>query len=89
MKTKQLNGQYNIIGSNIKKYRKMREPSQRELANKVTLLGVTLFNSDISRIENNTLFIRDFELKAISKVLNISVSQLFEDTDQYFDYNNY
>ena len=59
--------------------------SQRELANKVALLGVTLYNSDISRIENNTLFLRDYEEYAICKVLGISVSQLHEDSDQYFN----
>lgn len=61
MKTKNLNGYQNIVGSNIKKYRENIGMSQRELANKVALLGVTLYNSDISHIENHTLFIRDYE----------------------------
>ena len=52
MKTKNLNGLQNIIGPNIQKYRELAGLSQRELANKVALLGVTLYNSDISRIEN-------------------------------------
>ena len=60
------------------------ELRQRELANKVALLGVTLYNSDISRIENQTLFVRDYEQKAICKVLNISCEQLYENTDKYF-----
>ena len=85
MKTKSFNKNQNIIGENIKKYRELKGISQRELANKVALLGVTLYNSDISRIENNTLFIRDYEQKAICKVLNISIEQLFENTDKYFD----
>ena len=85
MKTKNFNKNQNIIGGNIKKYRELKGISQRELANKVALLGVTLYNSDISRIENNTLFIRDYEQKAICKVLNISIEQLFENTDKYFD----
>lgn len=85
MKTKNLNGYYNIIGSNIKKYRELKGFTQRQLADKLTLLGVNIFNSDISRIENNTLFIRDYELIAICKVLNISSEQLFENTDRYFD----
>ena len=36
-------------------------------------------------LQSNTLFIRDFEQKAICKVLNISYEQLFENTDKYFD----
>ncbi len=84
MKTKNLNGLQNIIGPNIQKYRELAGLSQRELANKVALLGVTLYNSDISRIENQTLFVRDYEQKAICKVLNISCEQLYENTDKYF-----
>ena len=85
MKTKNLNGYQNIVGSNIKKYRENIGMSQRELANKVALLGVTLYNSDISYIENHTLFIRDYEQKAICRILGISEDQLFEDTDKYFN----
>lgn len=85
MKTKNLNGHQNIVGSNIKKYRELKGLSQRELADKVALLGVTLYNSDISHIENHTLFVRDYEQKAICKVLGIKEQQLFENTDQYFN----
>lgn len=84
MKTKNLNGNSNIIGSNLKKYRELKGFSQRELANKLSLLGVNIFNSDISRIENNTLFVRDYELLAFCKVLNIKPEQLYENTDSYF-----
>ena len=85
MKTKNLNGYFNIVGSNIKKYREAKGISQRDLANRLNLIGVNLYNSDISRIESHTLFIRDFEQKAICQVLNISYEQLFEDTDKYFN----
>ena len=85
MKTKNFNGYQNIVGKSIKKYREQKGLSQRELVNKVALLGVTLYHSDISRIENNTLFLLDYEEYAICKVLGISVSQLHEDSDQYFN----
>ena len=74
-----------MFGSNIKKYRELKGLSQRDLSDKLILLGVNLYHSDISRIECNTLFIRDFEQKASCKVLNISYEQLFENTDKYFD----
>ena len=85
MKTKNFNGYQNIVGKNIQKYRELKGLSQRELANKVALVGVTLYNSDISRIENNTLFIRDYEEYAICKVLGITISQLHEDSDKFFN----
>ncbi len=85
MKTKKLNGNYNnIIGSNIKKYRLQKGLSQRVLSDKLLLLGVNLYHTDISRIETNNLAIRDYELQAICKVLNISSNQLFENTDHFF-----
>ena len=74
-----------INRKNIQKYRELKGISQRELANKVALFGVTLYNSDISRIENNTLFIRDYEQYAICKVLGISIEQLFEDCNNFFN----
>ena len=85
MKTKNLNGYSNIVGSNIRKYRKLKWLSQRQLADQVALLGVTLYYADISNIENFNLFIRDFEQQAICKVLGITIQQLFENTDKYFD----
>lgn len=85
MKTKNLNGYMNIVGPNIKKYRELRGLSQRDLTNKLNLLGVNMYNSDISRIERQALFIRDYEQKAICHVLNITEKQLFENTDKFFN----
>ena len=73
MKTKNLNGNYNVVGLNIKKYREAINMSQRELSNRLSLYGVDLYHSDISRIENLQLFVRDYELKIICKVLNTSL----------------
>ena len=85
MKTKNLNGYYNVIGQNIRKYREHKGISQRQLANKLNLKGINLYHSDISRIEANYLFIRDYELIGICKVLGITYEQIFEDTEKYFD----
>lgn len=77
MRTKKLNGKSNILGKNIKKY--------RELSNKIALLGVDIYNSDISQIENQKMLLKDFEIVALCKVLNISYEQLFENTNNLFD----
>ncbi len=86
MKTKNLNGMYNIVGTNIKKYRELRGLSQRELSDKLALLGVTLYHSDISRIESFDLFVRDYELKAICKVLSITFDEVYANTDKNFEF---
>lgn len=85
MQVKKLNGKSNVIGKNIKKYRELRNLTQRELSNKIALLGIDIYHSDISQIENHKLLLKDFEIIAFCKVLNISYEQLFENTDNIFD----
>lgn len=86
MKTKKLNGNYNVVGLNIKKYRESINMSQRELSNKLSLYGIDLYHSDISRIENLQLFVRDYELKIICKILNITLDQVYENTEKFFKF---
>ncbi len=85
MQVKKLNGRSNVIGKNIKKYRELRHLTQRELSDKIALLGVDIYHSDISQIENEKLLLKDFEIIAFCKVLKISYDQLFENTDNIFD----
>ena len=85
MKIKKFNGKSNVIGKNIKKYRNIRGFSQRDLSNKLALLGIDIYPSDVSDIENEKLLIKDFEIVAICKVLNISYDELFENANSMFD----
>ena len=85
MQIKKLNGKSNVIGKNIKKYRELRNLTQRDLSNKIALLGIDIYHSDISQIENQKLLLKDFEIIAFCKVLNVSYEQLFENTDNIFD----
>ena len=50
--------------------------SQSELAAKVQTEGITLERDSISRIENGTRFIADYELMVFAKVLNVDVKTL-------------
>ena len=84
MKIKKFNELSNIIGMNVRKYRELNHLSQRDVSNKIALLGVDLYSSDISLIENNKLLVKDFEILALCKVLNISVAQIFEGTEDIF-----
>ena len=82
MKSKKLNGKANIIGKNIQKYRLQCDLSLRQLSDKLSLYGITLYHSDIFDIENYNRLVKDFELKAICKVLKITYEQVFENTDK-------
>ena len=72
------NGNYNIIGERLKEIRSKKNMSQEKLSNKLFLLGITLYQSDIFKIENNERTVRDFELWGIIKVLEITAEDLFK-----------
>jgi len=66
----------NISGKIIHKARKSQKLSLEKLSNKLQLLGVTLYPNDIFLIENETRIVKDFELVAICKVLNIDMESV-------------
>lgn len=51
MKFNKYNDCYNIIGTKLKEIREEQNISQYELSNKLALLGITLYQSDIFKIE--------------------------------------
>ena len=66
------------VGQNeLKEIREEQNISQYELSNKLALLGITLYQSDIFKIEKNQRTVRDFELWGICKVLNVKAEELF------------
>ena len=85
MKAKTLNGNKNIIGKNIKKYRKLKKMSQPEICRQLDLLGVTMYNCDIYEIEYGKKSVKDFEDLAFCKVLGISLEELYSDTEKYYE----
>lgn len=68
----------NLIGANVKKFRTAQKMTQQKLSNKLELLGVYVCRGSVSRIEDYSRTVTDIELFAISKVLKVSISELFE-----------
>lgn len=83
---RKLNNKVNIIGTNLKKYRKMQGLSQPDLCRKMELLGVSMFIADIYEIEHNKRLVKDFEAKAFSLALNITLDKLYNDTNKLFEH---
>ncbi len=83
---RKLNNNVNIVGKNIKKYRELQKLSQPDLCKKMDLLGVTMYIADIYEIENNKRLVKDFEIKAFCYALNVSLEDLYDDTDKYFEH---
>lgn len=67
----------NLIGDNVRKYRKKRKMSQQSLSNKLELLGVYVCRGSISRVEDQSRTVTDIELYAIAEVLGVSITELF------------
>lgn len=67
----------NIIGARIKQARQSAKMSQQQLSNKLELMAVYICRGSISRIETGERSITDIEIDAISKVLKISLDELF------------
>lgn len=68
----------NLVGSNVRKFRKQRKMSQQYLSNQLELLGVYVCCGSISRIEDRSRTVTDIELFAIAKVLKIDIKNLFD-----------
>ena len=85
MKVKTLNGNKNIIGQNIKKFRRAKKMSQPEICRPLDLLGVTMYNCNIYEIEYGKKTVKDFEVLAFCKVLGITLEELYSDTDKYYE----
>lgn len=66
----------NIVGETLRKIRIDKGISFEKLSNQLLLLGVNIPITSLHRIENNQRTVRDYELCAIAKVLDISVLDL-------------
>ena len=82
---RKLNNAVNIIGKNLKKLRLEKNLSQEDLCRELSLIGVTMYICDIYEIEYGKKTVKDFKALAFCKVLGISLEDLYDDTDQYYE----
>jgi len=68
----------NICGKNVALFRKELKISQRELADRLQLVGHDVDKNAVQRIESGQRFVTDIELIALSKVLNKNIDELLE-----------
>lgn len=66
----------NIVGETLRKIRIQKNISFEKLSNQLLLLGVNIPITCLHRIENNQRTVRDYELVALSIVLNVSLDEL-------------
>lgn len=69
-------GLNNICGKNISQLRMQLKISQRELADRMQLVGIDVDKNAIQRIECGKRFVTDIELIGFAKVLDVSFDAL-------------
>ncbi|MGN0468526.1 MAG: helix-turn-helix domain-containing protein [Acutalibacteraceae bacterium] len=75
-KTKE--GLNNVCGKNVAILRKKQKLSQRQLADKLQLIGLDVDKNAIQRIECGKRFVTDIELIALVNVLNTEYESLLK-----------
>ena len=69
-------GLNNVCGKNIANLRGNMKISQRELADRMQLVGIDIDKNAIQRIECGKRFVTDIEIIAFSKVFDVTFDDL-------------
>ena len=69
-------GLNNVCGKNIAFFRTELKISQRELADRMQLVGIDLDKNAIQRIECGKRFVTDIEIIAFAKIFNVTFEEL-------------
>lgn len=77
-KPKTSTGEKNLISQRLIELRHQNNLSQRDLAHKLQLHGYDMDKNVITRIETNKRYVTDVELKALTKIFNVSYEYLIE-----------
>ncbi len=71
---KQALGNRNIVGAKIEQQRKSINMKQKDLLTQLQIKGIDLNASGLSKLEGQLRYVTDFELKALSEVLGVTVN---------------
>ena len=75
-------GLNNVCGKKIAEHRLSMKISQRELADRMQLVGIDIDKNAIQRIECGKRFVTDIEIIAFSKILGIGYDELLSESSQ-------
>jgi len=73
---KQELGERNIVGAKVEQRRRILGIKQKDLLTQLQIKGVDMNASALSKLEGQQRFVTDFELKALSEILNVPVTEL-------------
>ena len=69
-------GNRNMIGARVEQARKQQGIKQKELLAQLQVNGVDMNSSGLSKLEGQLRLVTDFELVALSNILNVSIEWL-------------
>lgn len=69
-------GNLNVVGTTLGEIRRKKGISLEKLSNQLLLLNINIPITSLYRIENNLRTVRDYEICALAKVLDVSVLDL-------------
>ncbi len=75
-KARTADGRNNISGLRVKELRKALQISQRELSDRLQVVGLDIYKNAVQRIESGQRFVTDIEILTIAKCFNVTVSSL-------------
>ena len=75
----EFDGNKNVIYKNVKLFRVKRDLTQSQLAAKLQTMNINIDQQMISRIENNSRFVTDYELACLCLILNVDVKDMLQD----------
>ena len=70
------NSKNNVVGKLIEKYRNLRNFSKIEVCRRLQLHAVYITNTELKRIEDGEMIVKDFELIGFWKVLDIPDNEI-------------
>ncbi len=76
---KTVTGKNNLCGKNVSYFRKQMDLSQRQLAEKLQIIGLDVDKNAIQRIESGKRFVTDIELYKLSIALSVDLETLLRD----------
>lgn len=76
LKMRTPSGGKNLISQKLIELRKANSLSQRDLAHKLQLAGYDMDKNIITRIETNSRYVTDYEIRALCEVLHVTYEQL-------------
>ena len=74
--TKKYENKNNVIGNLIKEYREIAKLSKTEISRQLQLHAVYIDRTELKRMEEGRMIVKDFELIALCKVLKIPFEKL-------------